>query len=63
MGDKYATALAAGIYTQRTSLELIDVRSNRLKDEGAANLTKNLDPMVIKEINMSKNNLGPKAIE
>ena len=63
MGDKYATALAHGIYTQRDNLELLDVRSNRLMDKGAAKLTKNLDPMVIQEINMASNNLGPKAME
>lgn len=63
MGDKYATALASGIYTQRGHLELLDVRANRLRDIGASKLTKNLDPAVIQEINMASNNLGPKAIE
>ena len=63
MGDKYATALASGIYTQRNHLEILDVRANRLRDIGASKLTKNLDPTVIQEINMASNNLGPKAIE
>jgi len=63
LSDRRASALAGGIFTQRSSLESLDCTSNNFKDKGAAKITKNLDPTVIKDINFSCNNLGPKSIE
>jgi Ran GTPase-activating protein (RanGAP) involved in mRNA processing and transport len=63
LGDKYAKALATGLEGQGSTIETLNLRGNRLSGKGASRLLSRLDPLLIREIDLSHNNLGPESMD
>ena len=63
IGDSYATAVSVAI-GQNSDLQSINLRNNRLKDEGAVSIIELLRVgSQVRELNLSENELGMESVE
>ena len=63
MGDKHARALASSLEVKANKVEVLNMRNNRLTGKGAAELLLRLNPLIIRDIDLSNNCLGVVAME
>ena len=62
MGDSYAEVLGEGI-SHIPKLGNLDVRDNRLTEQGGLHILQKVNPRHCKRINLADNNIGDQCIE